>query len=77
MLDFLRNYDRIFGGSATEEPRYPDGRGWIMLLKNVAKESHFGDFDRVCRQPAHLVWAAMLDDVLNAEELQNAQNDHE
>ncbi|TDB69114.1 hypothetical protein [Arundinibacter roseus] len=72
ILEFLKNYERIFGGSATEEPRYPDGRGWIMLLKNVAKESHFGDFDRVCRQPAHLVWAAMLDDVLNTEETQNA-----
>ncbi|MPR36917.1 hypothetical protein [Salmonirosea aquatica] len=74
--DFLLNYERLFGGGGGEEPRYPDGRGWLMLLKNVAKDGHFGDFDRVGRQPAHLVYAALLDDVLTHEEITNP-SDHE
>jgi len=73
---FLLHYERLFGGSSTEEPRYPDGRGWLMLLKNVAKDGHFGDFDRVGRQPAHLVYAALLDDVLTNDEITNP-TDHE
>ncbi|GHB64206.1 hypothetical protein [Persicitalea jodogahamensis] len=72
---FLHQYDRIFGGDPSEEPRYPDGRGWLMLLKNVAKDGHFGNFDQVGRQPAHLVWAAMLDDVLIQEEIANQQEE--
>ncbi|TDB64414.1 hypothetical protein [Arundinibacter roseus] len=68
---FLTQYEQVFGGSGTLEPRYPDGRGWIMLLKNIAKEGHFGNFDMVCKQPAHLVWASMLDDVLHNQELIN------
>jgi hypothetical protein len=73
--EFLLNYERLFGGSPTEEPRYPDGRGWLMLLKNVARDGHFGDFDRVGRQPAHLVYAALLDDVLTQEEINNPPDD--
>lgn len=73
--EFLENYERLFGGGGGEEPRYPDGRGWLMLLKNVAKEGHFGDFDRVGRQPAHLVYAALLDDVLTQEETANQPQD--
>lgn len=69
--EFLLSYDSLFGGGGEQEARYPDGRGWLMLLKNVAKEGHFGNFDQVCRQPAHLVYAALLDDLLTNEELSN------
>ena len=65
---FLAEYGDIFGG--TGEPRYGDGRGWIMLLKNVAKQGTFGTFDQVCQTPAHLLFAAVLDDVLQQQEEQ-------
>ncbi|PWJ47568.1 hypothetical protein CLV98_1632 [Dyadobacter jejuensis] len=68
---FLDQYDELFGGDT--EPRYSDGRGWIMMLKNIAKEGHFGNFDQVCRQPVHLVFVAALDDTLNAEEIREKQ----
>lgn len=76
---FLASYGELFGGAgAQREPRYADGRGWLMLLKNVAKEGHFGDFDKVCSTPAHLLFATLLDDLLDnqeqAESAQNAQN---
>ncbi|MVM36476.1 hypothetical protein GO730_00440 [Spirosoma sp. HMF3257] len=64
--EFLEQYGELFGGS--REPRYGDGRGWIMLLKNVAKEGHFGDFDKVCKTPAHLLFATLLDDLLDQQE---------
>jgi hypothetical protein len=66
--DFLENYGELFG--ADKQPRYDDGRGWLMLLKNVAKEGHFGDFDKVCQQPAHLLFASLLDDLLDRQEQQ-------
>jgi hypothetical protein len=69
---FLHQYGQMFGGDA--EPRYGDGRGWIMLLKNIAKEGHFGSFDTVCRQPVHLVFAAALDDTITAEEIRQKQD---
>lgn len=67
--EFLANYGELFGGpGGGQEPRYYDGRGWLMLLKNVAKEGHFGDFDKVCSTPAHLLFATLLDDMLDRQE---------
>ncbi|MCK8492883.1 hypothetical protein M0L20_13530 [Spirosoma sp. RP8] len=63
---FLESYGELFG--ADKQPRYGDGRGWIMILKNVAKDGHFGDFDKVCQTPAHLLFATMLDDLLDAQD---------
>lgn len=71
---FLRQYSLMFGGDA--EPRYGDGRGWLMLLKNIAKEGHFGPFDSVCKQPVHLVFAAALDDTITAEEIRQNQDNN-
>lgn len=74
MKGFLETYGELFGSPTRAEPRYAGGTGWVMMLKNVAKEGHFGPFDAVCRQPAHLVWAAALDDVLDKKDQQEAQN---
>lgn len=71
---FLDQYEGLFGGDS--EPRYGDGRGWIMLLKNIAKEGHFGNFDEVSKQYAHLVYAAALDDTITAEEIRDKQSDY-
>lgn len=68
---FLEQYETLFGGDSS--PRYGDSRGWIMLLKNIAKEGHFGNFDEVGRQYAHLVYAAALDDTITAEETRQQQ----
>ena len=65
---FLANYGELFGGGQHQEPRYGNGLGWVMLLKNVAKEGHFGDFDKVCSTPAHLLFATLLDDVLDQQD---------
>lgn len=64
--EFLEEFGELFGPD--RQPRYGDGRGWLMLLKNVAKESHFGDFDKVCLTPANLLFAALLDDLLDAHQ---------
>jgi hypothetical protein len=72
---FLEQYEALFGGDT--EPRYGDGRGWIMLLKNIAKEGHFGNFDQVGKQYAHLVYAAALDDTINALEMSRNQEENE
>ncbi|MFN8347424.1 MAG: hypothetical protein U0X91_20645 [Spirosomataceae bacterium] len=73
---FLDSYEEIFGSNGQQEPLYDDGRGWLMLLKDVAKEGYFGPFDAVCKQPAHLLFSAILDDTLKAELQQQQQNDH-
>ena len=73
---FLQQYEQLFGGDS--EPRYADGRGWIMLLKNIAKKGYFGDFDQVGKQYAHLVYAAALDDTITADEIRDKHdNDYE
>lgn len=72
---FLDNYEEVFGSSGKDEPLYDDGRGWLMLLKDVAKEGHFGTFDAVCRQPAHLMFTSILDDTLKAQRQQQQQKD--
>ncbi len=64
--EFLSDYSELFG--ADRQPRYGDGRGWVMLLKNVAKDGAFGDFDKVCTMPATLLFASLLDDMLDAQE---------
>ncbi len=71
--EFLTQYGELFGQNGRAEVRYGDGRGWIMLLKNVAKEGHFGDFDKVCQQPAHLFFATLLDDMLDAQAANDAK----
>ncbi|CCH00317.1 hypothetical protein FAES_2308 [Fibrella aestuarina BUZ 2] len=68
---FLALYGELFGKS--REPRYQDGRGWVMLLKNVAKDGHFGDYEKVCTMPAHLLFASLLDDLLNQQEAQERE----
>ncbi|GAB3803484.1 hypothetical protein GCM10028819_33480 [Spirosoma humi] len=74
--EFLSQYGELFGGK--KEPRYGDGRGWVMLIKNVAKEGHFGDFDKVCSTPAHLLFATLLDDLLdNQERAEQTKQAHE
>lgn len=70
---FLEQYEGLFGGDS--QPRYADGRGWLMLLKNIAKEGHFGDFDQVGKQYAHLVYASALDDSITAEEIRDKQEE--
>lgn len=72
--DFLQQYGEMFGRD--RQPRYGDGRGWIMLLKNVAKEGHFGDFYKVCSTPAHLLFATLLDDVLDAQDKAEADKEN-
>lgn len=72
---FLDNYEEVFGANGKDEPLYDDGRGWLMLLKDVAKEGHFGTFDAVCRQPAHLMFTSILDDTLKAQRQQQQQKD--
>lgn len=71
---FLAEYGEIFGG--TGEPRYGDGRGWIMLLKNVARQGTFGTFEQVCHTPANLLFASVLDDVLQQQEEQEELEKH-
>ena len=72
---FLDNYEEIFGNDGKNEPLYDDGRGWLMLLKDVAKEGHFGTFDAVGKQPAHLLFTSILDDTLKAERQMQQQKD--
>ena len=71
---FLEQYEGLFGGDS--EPLYGDGRGWIILLKNIAKGGHFGGFDQVGKQYAHLAYAAALDDAITAEENRNKQDNY-
>lgn len=68
---FLQQFSEMFGGDA--QPRYGDGRGWIMMLKNAAKTGTFGPFDQVCQQPAHLFWATCLDDILDDRDRADAE----
>lgn len=64
---FLEEFEELFGDSK-ETPRYQDGTGWLMLLKTAAKSPLWGGFEKVCNQPARIVWAFMLDDVLDARQ---------
>lgn len=66
--DFLEMYPEFFGKGGSKEPRYKDGRGWVLMLKNVAKEGGFGDFEKVCQLPVHLLWASLLDDFITNDE---------
>ena len=66
---FLESYAELFG-SSSDEPRYKDGTGWLIILKNIAKGGIWGTFDNVCKQSAHTVWTFMLDDVLDTREEQ-------
>ncbi|MCP1384433.1 hypothetical protein [Runella salmonicolor] len=66
---FLDEFSELFGKSESE-PRYQDGMGWMMMLKNTAKQGIFGNFEQTCNQPARTVWAFMLDDVLDQKAIE-------
>lgn len=69
---FLEDYEQIFGTKKKKaDSRYPDGRGLIIMLKNVAKAGYLGELDKVKKTNVHVVWSYMLDDVLDY----NEQND--
>jgi hypothetical protein len=67
LREFFEDYAPIFGAGGGKA-RYENGMGMIMMLKDVAKQGHFGDFERVCMQPLHLVWTATMDDVTKETE---------
>lgn len=64
---FLEAYAQMFGEDS-QEPRYDNGMGWVTMLMKMAEKGTFGNFDDVCRQNVHLVWAKCLDDTLDAKE---------
>jgi hypothetical protein len=64
LTEFMKDYADIFGASGGKKAMYNNGMGMIMMLKDVAKQGHFGDFERVCMQPVHLLWTAVMDDIL-------------
>ena len=72
MQNFFGEFEHLFSGGGTEEPpRYPDGRGYLMLLKNVAKQGFLGDFDRVANTDVTTVFALLLDEVYDSEKVKN------
>lgn len=75
MRNFFAEYEDLFTGSGSDEPpRYPDGRGYLMLLKNVAKQGYLGDFDRVTNTDISTVFALLLDEVYDNEKLSSNGN---
>lgn len=72
-IDFIESYEEVFGGKKEEEKRYPDGRGWVFLLKNLAKAGYLGELDKVHAMNAHDAWSYLLDDVLDSKA--NTKND--
>lgn len=66
-IDFIESYEEVFGGKKEEEKRYPDGRGWVFLLKNLAKVQYLGDLEKVHGMNAHDAWSYLLDDVLDSK----------
>lgn len=72
-IDFIESYEEVFGGKKEEEKRYPDGRGWVFLLKNLAKAGYLGELDKVHGMNAHDAWSYLLDDVLDSKA--NTKND--
>jgi hypothetical protein len=70
-LQFFEEYGELFGKD-DKEPRYGDGRGWLYVLKNVAKANYFRSLDEVWRSSAGLVWGLMLDDALDGKEEKTA-----
>ena len=68
--EFMQNYEDVFGSGG--KSRYDSGLGMLMVLKSIAQQGHFGTYDAVCQQPVHLLWTALLDDVLTQNEQQEA-----
>lgn len=65
---FFEEFRDVFTG-ASGAPRYSDGRGYLMLLKNVAKAGYVGNFDQVCNAPVLNVFGMLLDEKYDADEL--------
>ena len=68
--EFMQTYEDVFGSGG--KSRYDSGLGMLMVLKSIAQQGHFGTYDAVCQQPVHLLWTALLDDVLTQNEQQEA-----
>ena len=64
---FLEHYSQMLGNDG-REPRYDNGMGWVTMLMSVAEKGTFGNFESVCFQNVHLIWAKCLDETLEAKE---------
>ena len=65
---FFEEFSDLFTGG-NGSPRYSDGRGYLMLLKNVAKAGYVGNFDQVCNAPVLNVFGMLLDEKYDSDEL--------
>ena len=67
---FFEEFEDLFRGG-DGEARYPDGRGYLMLLKNVAKQAYMGNFETVCATDVITVFAMLTDEVYDAQETED------
>ncbi len=58
---FLDRYKDTYNDDQDERPMYPDGRGILTALWDIAKLNVFGNADSVYKQNAHTVWMFMQD----------------
>lgn len=71
---FLERYAQILGDDG-RQPRYDNGMGWVTMLMSVAENGTFGNFENVCYQNVHLIWAKCLDDTLDAKDQEKMLED--
>lgn len=69
ITSFFEEFEDLFKGGGGE-PRYPDGRGYLVLLKNVAKQAYMGNFEAVCNTEVITVFAMLTDEVYDAQEME-------
>ena len=68
---FFEEYEDLFTHKGEKkEPRYADGRGFVMVLKNVAKGHYLGDFEKVQNTDVNVVYSLILDDFYDNKELE-------
>lgn len=73
-LSFVEEFGELFGGVRSQAADVPTNLGWLMSLKDVARDGYFGDFDKVCHTNGRLVWLAILDNVRKEKAAQATAN---
>lgn len=63
---FFDEYEELFSGGG--EKRYEDGRGYLMVLKNAAKNHYLGSFEAVQEVDVNVVYSLLLDDYYDSKE---------
>lgn len=72
-IEFIEDFKDVFGTDKKNEPRYPDGRGWLFVPKPLIEKGVVRDIDAAYAKSSGEVFGWLRDISLDVKEMQNTK----